>query len=99
MKKLLRMPIFMTIVLFALLPSIFALEQPAAEAAKAREQTATASWTKCKSNTCVDTVIIATDPGGKKTLSFKETTYRKNGKVISRRGGFATKDVEFQQEG
>jgi hypothetical protein len=99
MKKLLRTSVFMTIVLFALLPFIFALDQPAAEAAKAREQTATASWTKCKSNICVDTVIIATDPGGKKTLSFEETRYRKNGKVISRQGGFATKDVKFQQDG
>jgi hypothetical protein len=99
MKKLLRRSVFMTIVLFALLPVIFALNQPAAEAAKAREQTATASWTKCKSNTCVDTVIIATDPEGEKTLSFEETTYRKNGEVVSRRGGFATEDVKFQQDG
>ena len=98
-KKLLRMSVFMTIVLFALLPFIFALDQSAAEAAKAREQTARASWTKCNSTTCVDTVIIATDPGGEKTLSFKETTYRKNGKVVARRGGFATKNVEFQQDG
>jgi hypothetical protein len=99
MKKLLRVSGFMTIVLFALLPVIFTFNQPTAEAAKAREQSARASWTKCKSNICVDTVIIATDPGGKKTLSFKETTYRKNGEVVFRRGGFAAKDVKFQQEG
>jgi hypothetical protein len=100
MKKMLRTSVLVAIVLFALSPFIFAVNQTAAEAAKAREQTAAASWTKCKSNTCVDTVIIATDPGGKKTLAFEETTYnRKNGEVISRRGGFATKNVHFKQDG
>jgi hypothetical protein len=100
MKKMLRMPVPMVIVLFVLLPFIFAVNQTAAEAAKVREQTATASWTKCTANNiCVDTVIIATDPGSKKTLSFEETTYRKNGKVVSRRGGFATKNVKFKQDG
>jgi hypothetical protein len=99
MKKLLRISVCMTIVLFALLPVFFTLAQPAAEAAKAREQSATAIWTQCKSNTCIDTIIIATDSGGKKSLSFEETTYRKNGKVISRRGGFATKNVKIQQDG
>jgi hypothetical protein len=98
MKKLLRISVCMTIVLFALLPVFFTLAQPAAEAAKPREQSAMATWTQCKSNTCIDTIIIATDSGGEKSLSFEETMYRKNGKVISRRSGFATEDVKFQQE-
>jgi hypothetical protein len=97
---MLHMPVLIAIVVFALLPFIFALNQPAAEAAKAREQSAKASWTKCKSNICVDTVIIVTDLGRKKTLSFEETTYnKKTGKVINRRGRFATKNVNFKQDG
>ena len=88
------------VALFVLLPFMFAGTQTGAEAAKVREKTAMASWTKCTANNiCVDTVIIGTDPGGRKPLSFEETTYnRKNGKVISRRGGFA-KNVHFKQDG
>jgi hypothetical protein len=99
MKKMLHISILMTIVLFGLLPFIFTLNQPAAEAAKLRVQTAIASWTKCTDNVCVDTVILATDRVSKKSLSFEETTYRGNGDVVFRRGGFATKNVNFQQTG
>jgi hypothetical protein len=98
MKKMLRTSVLLALALFAPLPILFAGTQPVAEAAQAKEQSATASWTKCKSTVCVDTVIIVTDPGDKKTLSFEETTYRKNGNVINRRGGFV-KNVNFKQNG
>jgi hypothetical protein len=88
------------IALFVLFPLILAGTQTAAaEAGKGQEKTAKAGWTKCTATTCIDTVIIGRDSGGKKTLSFTETTYIKHGKVISRRGGFATKNVNFKQAG
>jgi hypothetical protein len=74
MKKMLLMSVLMAIALFALLPSLSVPLSGVAEAAQVREQAATASWAECKSNVCVDTVIIATDPGDKKTLSFEETS-------------------------
>jgi hypothetical protein len=98
MKKMLHMSVLMVLALFALLPSLGVPLSGVAEAAQVKEQTATASWTECKSNICVDTVIIAADPGGKKTLSFEETRYRKNGNVINRRAGFV-KNVNFKQNG
>jgi hypothetical protein len=87
------------IAIFVLLPFIFAVNQTAAEAGTVREKTARAGWTKCTAAICIDTVIIGRDSGSEKTLSFTETTYSKNGKVISRRGGFATKNVKFKQDG
>lgn len=99
MKKMLLTSVLLALVLFALLPILFAGTQPVAEAAKVREKTARASWTSCTGTTCVDTVIIGTHRGSTKTLSFEETTYHKNtGKVINRQGGFA-RNVNFKQDG
>jgi hypothetical protein len=102
LKKHITKQIWLTltvIAIFVLLPFIFAVNQTAAEAGTVREKTARAGWTKCTAAICIDTVIIGRDSGSRKTLSFTETTYRKNGKVISRRGGFATKNVKFKQDG
>jgi hypothetical protein len=87
------------IALVALLPLLGSGTTPVAEAGKVRENTASASWTKCTGRTCTDTTIIATHRGSTKTLSFEETTYNKNtGKVSARRAGFA-RNVHLKQDG
>jgi hypothetical protein len=88
------------VALFALLPILGIGQQQSVEAAQVKEQSARASWTKCTGTTCTDTVIIGTSKGNNKTLSFEETTYRKNtNKVISRREAFANIGNKFTQNG
>jgi hypothetical protein len=77
------------IALVALLPLLGSGTTPVAEAGKVRENTASASWTKCTGRTCTDTTIIATHRGSTKTLSFK---------VSARRAGFA-RNVHLKQDG
>jgi hypothetical protein len=79
------------IAFLSLLPILFAPFSPVAEATGRKEHSARAGWTKCAGSTCIETVIIGTMRGRSKTLSFAETTYKKNtNKVISRREAFAT---------
>jgi hypothetical protein len=85
--------------LLALLPLLLPTASPVAEATEMKEKSARAGWTKCSGTTCIDTVIIGTQRGSSKTLSFAEETYRKaTGKVISRREAFA-KIGNFTQNG